>query len=97
MSNVRLPEGGKAWFVRKRHGRHCGLSPVSVEGHLLTGAYALAVTAIIIVFFGRGQVDVMEIVAMVVLFAALTFLYILTALRMSGPAQAGPRGRGKCS
>jgi hypothetical protein len=97
MKTVQLPHGGKAWFVRKRRGRHCGLAPASVEGHLLTAGYAAVVGAIAWFFARRGEIGAPLLGAMIVLMLALTFLYILTAWRMSAPAPTEPKGRDQCS
>jgi hypothetical protein len=46
MVNYELPDGGKAWFVRRKKGSRCDLKPVSREGFLLTAVYALWVTGV---------------------------------------------------
>ena len=93
MKSVQLPGGGKAWFVKTRKGRHCGLKPVSAEGRLLTGAYGGFVGAVSWVFADADFRPVL-LAVWIALVAAATFLYILTALRMSAPA-SGP-GKGAC-
>ncbi len=94
MSSVRLPEGGKAWFVRRRRGRHCGLRVASMEGRLLTGAYAAFVTGAGWLLVGEDA-NTARIVAFIVLILVATFLFILTAWRMS--AAAPNAASGKCS
>ena len=94
MNSVRLPEGGKAWFVRRRRGRHCGLRVASFEGRLLTAAYAAFVTGAGWLLIGEDA-NTARIVAFVVLILVASFLYILTAWRMS--ASAPNAGTGKCS
>jgi hypothetical protein len=94
MNSVRLPEGGKAWFVRRRRGRHCGLRVASIEGRLLTAAYAAFVTGAAWLLIGEDA-NTVRVVAFVVLILVATFLYILTAWRMS--ASAPNTGNGRCS
>ena len=94
MSSVRLPEGGKAWFVRRRRGRHCGLRVASIEGRLLTAAYAAFVAGTAWLLIGEDA-STARVVAFVVLILVATFLYILTAGRMS--ASAPNTGNGICS
>jgi hypothetical protein len=96
MKTVYLPEGGKAWFVRRKRGRHCGLAPASVEGHVLTGFYAAAVSAVAW-FFARGDMDAPRLAAMIVMMLAATILFILTAWRMSAPASTAVKGSRRCS
>ncbi len=96
MKTVRLPEGGKAWFVRSRNGWRCGLAPASVEGHLLTGIYAVVVSGSAW-FFASGDLDALRVAAMVVLMLSATVLFILTAWRMSAPASAATKGGRGCS
>lgn len=96
MSNVRLPAGGKAWFVRRRRGRHCGLAPSSVEGRLLTAFYAFWVGAMVWLVLGDDP-GAARLVVFVTIVLASTFLYILTALRMSAPAAAPGKERHTCS
>ena len=87
MTGVQLPDGGKAWFVRQGKRRHCGLKPVSLEGRLLTIFYASLVSALSL-FFANGDPGQLSIAAWIVLILAATFLYIVTALRMSARAPA---------
>lgn len=94
MSSVRLPEGGKAWFVRRRRGRYCGLRVASIEGRVLTAAYAAFVTGASWLLIGEDASKA-RIVAFVVMILVATFLFILTAWRMS--ASAPPAATGKCS
>ena len=94
MNSVRLPEGGKAWFVRRRRGRHCGLRVASIEGRLLTAAYAAFVAGAGWLLIGEDASTV-RVVAFVVLILVASFLYILTAWRMS--ASAPNAGSGNCS
>ena len=96
MTSVRLPEGGKAWFVRRRRGRHCGLRVASMEGRLLTAAYAAFVTGASWLLVGKDA-NTARIVAFIVLILVATFLFILTAWRMSAPAAASKEGGRKCS
>ena len=95
MNQVRLPGGGKAWFVRTGKGSQCGLKPASREGHLLTAVFAVVVGAIAL-YFASGDTGATEIAAWVVLTFAAAFLYIVTALRMSARAPETAR-RTKCS
>ena len=92
MTATRLPGGGKAWFVRTRKQHGCSLKPVSFEAHLLTAGYALAVAAASGLQFG-GEPGTAHVVAWATLMAAATFLYVLTALRMSAPRAAPRKGR----
>ena len=92
MVSYELPEGGKAWFVRKKKGSYCGLVPVSHEGRLLTVFYALWVTGVSW-FFETRDVGIAMVVAWVILILAATFLFILTAWRMSAADSSTPRLR----
>ena len=94
MSSVRLPEGGKAWFVRRKRGRHCGLRVASIEGRLLTAAYAAFVTGATWLLVDEDP-DTARVIAFIALVLVATFLFILTAWRMSAPAPKA--GGGKCS
>ena len=92
MVSYELPGGGKAWFVRRKKGSHCGLKPVSREGFLLTAIYALWVTGICW-FFAERDIGVAMLVAWITLILAATFLFILTAWRMSA-SESGTQRRG---
>ena len=96
MSSVRLPEGGKAWFVRKGTAWCCSLTPSSIEGHLLTAFYVLWIGAMAWLVLGKDP-ELPRLIAYVTLVLASSLLYILTALRMSARAPAAQKGRGKCS
>lgn len=93
MQSARLPGGGKAWFVRHGNGRFCNLKPASVEGRLLTGLFAAVVTAIS-AYFVSNDPDAVEIGAWIVLTFTATFLYIVTAVRMSAADRT--QGRTRC-
>ena len=96
MKTVRLPEGGKAWFVRRRRRGHCSLRPASIEGRLLTAAYAAFVTGAAWLVIGDGEdTNAARLTAFIVLILVATFLFILTAWRMSAPAPNA--GSGECS
>jgi hypothetical protein len=97
MKTVHLPEGGKAWFVRRRKGWHCTLTPASIEGHVLTIVYALAVSAVAWFFAGGGDIDTPRLAALIVMVLAATVLFILTAWRMSASVPAASKGSRKCS
>ncbi len=92
MINAQLPNGSRAWLVRTKGRRHCGLTPASMEGRLLTGVYGAFVAATAW-FFAARDLDTASTLAWITLILAATFLYILTALRMS--ARAPEIGKGK--
>jgi hypothetical protein len=92
MTSYELPGGGKAWFVRRKTGSRCDLKPVSREGFLLTAAYAVCVSGISW-FFAERAVGVAVVVAWITLILAATFLFILTAWRMSASDTAPSRRR----
>ena len=92
MTGATLPGGGKAWFVRKKTRRGCGLKPVSMEGRLLTVAYAAFVSAVSW-FLVDPEFRPVMLIAWITLLAAATFLFILTALRMSAPATQACDGK----
>ena len=93
MISAQLPNGSRAWFVRTKRRSHCGLKPASMEGRLLTGFYAAFVSGAAW-FFAERDFDTPAMVAGIALILAATFLYILTALRMSSPApEIGKRRR----
>ena len=92
MVSYELPGGGKAWFVRRKKGSRCDLKPVSREGFLLTAVYALWVTGVCW-FFAERDVGAAMLVAWITLILAATFLFILTAWRMSASDSGTPRRR----
>ena len=96
MSEVRLPAGGKAWFVRKGNAWCCSLTPASTEGRVLTAVYALWIGAMVWLVLGDDP-GAARLVAFLTLVLASTFLYILTALRMSARAQGSGKRRHGCS
>ena len=91
-----LPGGGKPWFERRGTATHCSLKPVALEGHLLTAFYAAVVTGISL-FFARGDLEVLSVVAWVALILAASLLYVITALRMSARAPHSDKGKAGCS
>ena len=92
MTSYELPGGGKAWFVRRKKGSRCDLKPVSGEGFVLTATYALWVTGTCW-FFAERTLGVAMVVAWIILILAATFLFILTAWRMSASDSGTPRRR----
>jgi hypothetical protein len=92
MIDAKLPNGGSAWFVRTKGRSHCGLKPASMEGRLLTGVYAAFVSAAVW-FFAARDFETPAMIAGTTLILAATFLYILTALRMSASAPEIGKGR----
>ena len=92
MTSHELPGGGKGWFVRKKKGGHCGLVPASREGHLLSAAFVMWVTGVSW-FFVERDVDVPMLASWIALILAATFMYILTALRMSASETSSRRRR----
>ena len=92
MTGAALPGGGKAWFVRRKKRRGCSLRPVSMEGRLLTAGYAAFVSAVTWLLVDPEFRPVM-LIAWITLLAAATFLFILTALRMSAPATQACDGK----
>ena len=92
MISARLPNGSRAWFVRTKGRSHCGLKPASMEGRLLTGVYAASVSGVAW-FFAARDFETPAMIAGTTLILAATFLYILTALRMSAPAPGIGKGR----
>ena len=85
MRRVEMPHGGKAWFVRRKRGRHCDLRPASLEGHLLTGGFAAWVGGVAW-FFADREVGLPALFSGLAVVLASTILYMVTALRMSAPA-----------
>ena len=96
MKSARLPEGGKAWFVRKGKASHCSLTPASVEGHLLTAFYVVWIGALVWLVLGEDP-GVARVVAFIAVVLASSLLYVLTAWRMSARAPASEKERRKCS
>jgi hypothetical protein len=66
------------------------MKPVSLEGHLLTFGFAAWVTGIAWWLAARN-IGTAGLVASVTVILASTFLYIITALRMSAPARGNGR------
>ena len=89
MTEVRLPEGGKAWFVRSRRRGRCHMKPVSLEGHLLTTGFVAWVGGVAWWLTDRDELGFAGLAVAVVLILASTLLYIVTALRMSAPGGKG--------
>jgi hypothetical protein len=92
MAAYRLPGGGKAWFLRSRGRDGCHTKPVSVEGHLLTGAYGLWIAGIAWLL-ADGDPGTAEIVSAAAIVVASTILYIVTVVRMSAPAARAEKRR----
>lgn len=96
MTGVRLPDGGKAWFVRHRKSWGCGMRPVSTEGRLLTGAYAGWI-GVLSWFFADHDLDTLMVALWITLILTSTFLYLVTALRMSASSSESGQWRSGCS
>ena len=92
MATYRLPEGGKAWFLRTRRRHGCHARPASIEGHLLTGAYGLWMAGIAW-FLADRDPGTAEIVSAAAVVVASTILYIVTVMRMSAPAPGAGKGK----
>ena len=93
MTRVQLPGGGRAWFVRYRKRWGCGMKPASMEGRLLTAAYAAWISGLTW-YFANRDVDAVLIALWITITVVSTFFYIVTALRMSAPASGS--GKGGC-
>ena len=91
MTSVQLPGGGQAWFVRYRKRWGCGMKPASIEGRLLTAAYAAWISALAWYFASR-DVDAVLVALWIAIVIASTFFYIVTALRMSASASGSGKG-----
>ena len=93
-----LPEGGKAWFVRRGSFWCCQFTPVSPAGWILTGAYVLAALALSLILLAEEEkAGLAEWIVWGVLFSAATLLFLVTVFRMSVPAAETGKGRRGCS
>ena len=88
---ILLPGGDPAWFERYWMGRYYRLRPVTLQGYLVTIVFAAFVT-LVSLFFADREPSAVDVTAWVLIVTAATFLFIMTAVRMS--ARAGqPRRR----
>ena len=79
--------GGRAWFVRFRNAEGCQMEPASLQGWLLTGVYILFLGGVSWTFL-VGDRDAGDWFAWSVLVAAASFLFAVTAYRMSASIAA---------
>lgn len=80
MSDLRLPGGGRPWFVRVRSRTSYKINPCSREGWLLVGGYTAFVLLLTLLVVNPTKVRAILYVA---LFAMSTGIFWLVMLRMS--------------
>lgn len=80
MSELKLPGGGKPWFVRVRSRANYRISPCSREGWLVVGGYTLFVLLLTPLLLNPTKTRAILYVA---LFAVSSAIFWLVTLRMS--------------
>jgi len=88
----RLHGDGQPWFVRCRTKHGCNLRPASMAGWLLTLFYVLGAIGLSLLLVDDGA-GAGRWIAWGVLLAATTFAYLLSAWRMSEPADCAAAGK----